>query len=336
MSISKTRERLERGLLDFAWNEWAQLGVFTSPVRISPWAQDLEALLVFSLDVARADPRLFDEILDWLVRNEELLSVRRLRTLARRGRDPSLVEGMLGWLATQRPKARFARVRGPATVQTPQRLFFDEGFPIRSPNEQFLEHGWLRPDVRPSGNARQPVLRDAISFGLRLRRLLGPGARAESVRVLLCTDAPTLTASVITRSAAFSKRNVLEALRELEEAEVVSAARVGHEARYAIYRERWAALLELRSPFPAHMEWVQLFGALGAILEWLRVGAPSEASDYLVGSAALGLLADIRPELAWAGIEVDAHLTARTALEELGGVVRRCLAVLGVGGSLDA
>jgi hypothetical protein len=47
------------------------------------WSQDIEALLLLTFEVARADPRLFDEVLDWLVTNEHLISVRRLRTLAK-------------------------------------------------------------------------------------------------------------------------------------------------------------------------------------------------------------------------------------------------------------
>ncbi|HWH94055.1 MAG TPA: hypothetical protein VNT03_09350, partial [Baekduia sp.] len=146
MPISETRQRLERGLLDFAWNEWAQLGVLANAPRSSPWAQDLEALLVLSLDVARTDPRLFDEILDWLVRNEALVSIRRLRTLARHSREPSLIEGALDWLAQHRPKARFSRPIKMASAPESRRLFFDEGFPIHRPDEPFLEHGWLRPE----------------------------------------------------------------------------------------------------------------------------------------------------------------------------------------------
>ncbi len=330
MSISETRDRLEHGLLEFAWNEWAQLGVLARPSRVSPWAQDLEALVVLSLEVARTDPRLFDEILDWLAHNEELLSVRRLRTLARRSREPTVVGAVLAWLAQHRPKARFSGPHDPAPAGNPRRLFFDDRFPIRTPDEAFLRHGWLRPAVDPSGKAGTPDLRSPIAFGLRLRRLLGPGARAESVRVLLSTDAPRTTASVIASSAGYTKRNVLEALRELEDAGAVSSVSTGYEARYGISRERWAALLEERLPFPPHVEWIQLLGTLATLLGWLRIGMAPDASDYLVGSAARGLLAEVRPDLEWAGIPVDAGVLAGGAVQELGRVVDRCLGALGV------
>src|SRR4051812_17635051 len=78
MSISATRERLEQELLAFAWTEWSQLGILAPPEPQSGWAQDIEALLLFTFEIARADPRLFDEVLDWLVTNEHFISVRRL------------------------------------------------------------------------------------------------------------------------------------------------------------------------------------------------------------------------------------------------------------------
>lgn len=89
MQISALRARLNSALLEFAWDEWAQMGVLTT--REHRWAQDPEALLLLTLEVARDDPRLFDEVLDWLVRNEPLISLRRIRRAVRwtRGRAVS-------------------------------------------------------------------------------------------------------------------------------------------------------------------------------------------------------------------------------------------------------
>jgi hypothetical protein len=60
-----TSGQLTQQLVSFAWDEWAQMGVLTAPTRVSRWAQDPEALIVFTLEIARREPRLFDETLDW-------------------------------------------------------------------------------------------------------------------------------------------------------------------------------------------------------------------------------------------------------------------------------
>lgn len=329
MPISALRDRLENGLLRFLWNEWSQLGVLGQIERPSPSAQDLEALLVMSFEVARADPRLFDEILDWLVANEQLMSLRRLRTLAGAAPDPSLTAAALAWLAQHRPKARFSGSGEPPVSPERRRLFFDAGFPIRSSDAAFAARGWERPAVTPSGKSSAPDLRAPIAFGLRLRRLFGPGVRAEVVRYLLTADAPRSTVAVVTRSAAFAKRNVQEALTELGDAGVVSAVRLGNEWRYGIDGGRWGALLEVEG-FPMGVDWVPLLSALTRILAWLRAEALEERSEYLRSSAARELLTDVRDALQWAGVPV-ADVRAPEALGELEAVIGRSLARLGAG-----
>ena len=70
MSPLLAKESLSERLVSFAWNEWAQIGLLIAPAHVSPWAQDPEALIVFTLQVARDEPRLFDELLDWMLGNE--------------------------------------------------------------------------------------------------------------------------------------------------------------------------------------------------------------------------------------------------------------------------
>src|SRR5205807_386201 len=92
MPTSTLRTHVVDALLSFAWDEWAQLGVLAIPQRSSPWAQDPEALLVFTFEIARDDPRLFDEVLDWLAVNDSLVSTRRLRALCEDATDTRLVD----------------------------------------------------------------------------------------------------------------------------------------------------------------------------------------------------------------------------------------------------
>src|SRR5450755_2949369 len=102
MEISALRQRLRSSLLEFAWDEWAQMGVLAAAPRPRRWAQDPEALLLLTLEVARDDPRLFDEVLDWLVRNEPLISARRLRSLCEGPEDRRLSGAAMEWAMRQR------------------------------------------------------------------------------------------------------------------------------------------------------------------------------------------------------------------------------------------
>ncbi len=91
MSPLATSGQLTNRLVSFAWEEWAQMGLLVAPTHTSPWTQDPEALIVFTLEAARREPRLFDELLDWMLTNETLLSVRRLRALCIDETDRKLV-----------------------------------------------------------------------------------------------------------------------------------------------------------------------------------------------------------------------------------------------------
>jgi hypothetical protein len=116
MPASTLRDSVTRRLTAFAWDQWAQLGVFAPTSRRDQTAADPEAPLLFTFEAGRSDPRLFDETLDWLLTNERLVSVHRLRNLCRDADDRDLVEAALLWVARQQSRSRPA---APARAQRP-------------------------------------------------------------------------------------------------------------------------------------------------------------------------------------------------------------------------
>lgn len=328
MLPSALRARLGEGLLEFAWNEWAQMGLLASIRRTSRWAQDPEALILFTLEVARDDPRLFDELLDWLLVNESLLSARRLRAVCREPDDERLVDATLGWLARQRSRA-LPRSHGEDVIPTP--VFLGMATRVRRPDPAFAAAGWLRPVVKPSGNARRPDLLAPINVAFRLRELLGVSARAEVVRFLLTVEAPSARARVVADSAGFAKRNVHEALGALQAAGTVQRWTVGNEQRYEIDRAGWARLLGL-SPdeLPSERPWPQLLAGLRAVLRWLRRSDDlDQLSDYLRASQARDLLEAVRSDFAYAGVHIG-RAPAAGAWDDLEALVDDALTSLDV------
>jgi hypothetical protein len=214
------------------------MGVFATAGRTDRWAADPEALLLFTFEIARTDPRLFDEVLDWLVANERLVSVQRLRNLCRDDADRSLVDASLAWTAQWRPRARLASRAGGNQIHPDgdEPLFRDLRLRVARPDESFQSHGWLKSRTEPSGKSTRPNLLTPINFAFRLRQILGVGARAEVSRVLLTTDATRATARVIAESAGYAKRNIQEALTVLHSAGVIDAVTVGNEQRFSIPR----------------------------------------------------------------------------------------------------
>jgi hypothetical protein len=305
MPTSATRHDLQSHLASFLWGEWAQMGILTTAERNDRWAADPEALLLLSFEVGREEPRLFEEVLDWLVWNERLVSVQRLRNLVRDDDDRALVEAAVGWLGQQRRRSRLEAREAPAGGSIEAEPFFrGSALPVADPDPAFLAQGFLKPKSEPSGKSQAPDVLLPINFAFRLRLLLGIGARAEASRVLLTSEAPRVNVQVLAASTAYTKRNVQEAVASLTAAGVLLSFEVGNEQRFSIPRDRWAQLLGLDG-LPLHQDWPQLFAAYRKILRWLADPAHEKLTDYMLSSEARTLAEEIRPDLQFAGIAID-------------------------------
>lgn len=313
MQISELRGQVRTRLLGFAWDQWAQMGVFASSDRRDRWAMDPEALLLFTLEVGRADARLFEEVSDWMILNEALIGVRRLRNLCHDAADVALTEAFLASAAYWRPRARLAgtKPRRPLNRSQAQPFFRDSTAAIRDPVDAgFLRHGWLKAEAKPSGKSRPPDLLAPINFSFRLRQILGISSRAEVVRVLLTIDSrrpmSQVMTQVIANSAGYARRNVQEALSSLNSAGVIVATRFGNELRYGVEPERWATMLGLTvDQLPFHRDWPQLLNALRRLARWLEDTSLDELSPYMLASRARDLGDEIEPLLGYAGVHFN-------------------------------
>ena len=312
MSVETTRREVTAKLRDFAWDQWSQLGVSgAAPRTPERRAADPEALLLFSLEIGRHDPRLFDEVLDWLVLNESLISVQRLRNICVDEFDRALVGGALGWVARWRPRARLlGKAFGDERAGTPRPLFVGLSVPDRPPEPSFERVGLLRPDFEPSRKSQVPDYLAPINLAFRLRRLLGIGARAEVVRLLLTTDAPSVTVGVAQLAAGFTRTNVRDALAQLQDAGVAENRGRGSEPFYSLRRDEWARLLGMsQDELPKHRDWIQTLGPVRLILRWLYDDRLGSLSDYMRASEARVLLDQLEPDLRFAGFTVTGRMS---------------------------
>jgi hypothetical protein len=331
VSPEVNHELLNERLVSFAWQEWAQMGLLLAPLYVSPWAQDPEALVVFTLHAAREEPRLFDEMMDWMLHNEPLLSVRRLRAMCIDETDRRLVDASLRWLARHRPRARLNPRDGDPHHNMTGNLepLFPADVHIGEPDPAFAAEGLLRPVLHPSGKSVAPDLMTPINLAFRLRAILGVGIRAEVVRIMLTGPPAPATAQMLARASGYSKRNVHDALGGLGAAQVLAVFSIDGEQRYTINAQIWAALLQ-RDPswLPVYRAWPQLLGALRLIQRWSDAQDQPDASDYMRRSDTRQLLGRIRADLAFAGIEVNMKMTAQQAPAELDRLLDAILAQL--------
>jgi hypothetical protein len=314
MQISEIRGRFSQGLLDFAWRQWAQAGVAANIAGSDPWAIDPEALILFTMGLARRDPRLFDEMLDWVALNHKLLSMQRLRNLTSRFTvDARLVGAVIAW--TREPVPSQLLKSEPESKRVPARMpvFSPDvlGF-IAKADPTFEEYGFIRPPAVRSGKSREPDTTLPVNLAFRLRHLFGPGSRAEVMRILLTYPDGPLDVSRISDESAFAKRNISETLNALTASGTIKANWWRNERHFTADRGRWAALLGLDGPtdLPSFVSWVHLLPAVLEIILWLDSEADTTDSEYLIASRARGLMDRLAHDLQIAGVEVpEGHRT---------------------------
>lgn len=303
MQLSTFRDKVHAELTGFAWDQWAQLGVFAPTYRHDRWAADPEALLLFTLEIGRSDPRLLDEALDWLMTNERSISVQRLRNLCADEDDRQLAEAAIAWVVRWQPGSRFAlrKTTGPSHEQRP--LFRTVAQQVKIPDPAFFSVGLLKPDTEPSRKSQQPDLVLPISFAFRMRLLFGVGSRAEVVRYLLTDPTPDASAQMVADAAGYAKRNIRETLTALASSRLVTTFERGNEHRYSINRGLWGQLLSFTpQTWPTYRDWPRLFRSLRHLTRWLDDPRLDQLSPYMLASEARSLMADLEPELALAGI----------------------------------
>jgi hypothetical protein len=306
MPISELRGEVSEGLLDFAWRQWAQIGVSATVTGADRWAVDPEALILFTIGIGRRDPRLFDEMLDWMAFNHELLSLQRLRNLASRFPVPAgMVAAVTAW--TRQDASRnlpASQQADPGQVREP--VFSPDVLAFASqPDPVFAEHGFLRPPAARTGKSHKPNPALPVNLSFRLRYLFGPGGRSETTRVLLtCPDGP-LDAARIANEAGFAKRNISDILTALTASGVIRAAWAGNERHFTVHRERWALFLDLSRPadLPSFVSWVHLLPAALEISQWLDAKTDTAESEYLIASQARSLMNRLSRDLEAADVE---------------------------------
>lgn len=295
MPISGLRDRVRTQLVEFTWSQWAHLGLSSHRTRVDHWAIDPEALILFTLDVSRRDPRLFDELLDWMCLNAKLLSVQRLRNLTSRfPLEPNLVDAVMEWVVEAASGVRWRmRTPRPRRRGKPLPVFSQDVIAFVGKADPIFErYGFSRPRAVRSGKSNEPDIRHMVNIAFRLRHFFGIGTRAEVMRILLTFIEGSLDAARIADESGFAKRNINDALAGLVASGSVKARWSRNKRVFSIDRNKWASVLEIppkAGPLPIFVSWMHVFPVLLVVLHWLEQDKAGE-SEYMASSRARDLV----------------------------------------------
>ena len=297
MSQKSFKEFFLENILDFLWRQWSVLGVAGGARTEDKWVIDPEALLIFSLEMARYEPRLFDEILDWLVVNGKWIDIQRLRGIIKTKKEETrrLLSAVACYTSheakTYQRKWRALAQLNKADSTTQREILFKtkDGNPYPIPREVFSvfhDYGFLREEFSLRKMSKSVSVTAGNTLRFLLRSLFGIGSRSECILYLLTHEAghPTEIANAV----GISVRGTQDALIELAESGLVLTRVKGkRKIEYWLSQKRWWEFLssmnleEMKTPI--WIDWISLYSALMSVWEVLQEIEKTK-SDYMRSS----------------------------------------------------
>lgn len=250
---------------ELLWRQWTTLGVAGQVAPTTGAALiDPEALLLVSTTLGRLDPRLFDEVLDWLQDQADWINLQRLVRLHQEQRlgDATILSTLATRLAREPAHKKWRSLAHPLSPPpaTAVPLFAADGH-FGSPDPDFLAHGWLRGPTRYRGLSVAPRMDHAGNLLLKLRALFGRQSRAEVMAWLLAHE--TGHPAEIARQTGHFRRSIQLTLNELERSGHVRSRRRARAKFFSLTHDEWRFLATWQTPardtFPAWPPWAAIF-----------------------------------------------------------------------------
>jgi hypothetical protein len=323
--LKKFRADLSQIVLDTLWSAWSEVGVMGHGQSGTARIVDPEPLLLLTWECARQDSRVFDEVLDWLVRNGRWINVVRLTTLLKEDQTcPPSLAGAVAAFMTQHdkgPKWRTLAERcRPAAGQSVEPLFQRQGKPLvplhEEVDELFASFGWARSPVFLRGQSQPMPAWRPTSLMLKCRALFGVNIRADVFAWLIAHGHGT--ASGLARELGYSQRRVQDTLLEMQMAELFQTHYDGNRREYSLDANKgWQLMFEA---VPAHAAWFnwRAFARAVSVL-WKKAHTMKEQglTDYLFESEISKTLAEAQPDFADAGLHFSMRPTSSEFLQKL-------------------
>jgi hypothetical protein len=270
VALAELSDAVRRATTDVVWIQWRAIGGHAATRVRARSLIDPEALVLMSLMLAPAEPRLGELVSDWAILNAPLLSVQRIKNLMAEG--PADAHGRVGAFARLvLAEAKDIRWRSLATAGRAG------GALTRRTNKT---------------RAREASLLDDAALWLRLRLGLGVGIKADTMAFLLGGSGTWATVRMVATATSYTPPAVRRAVDDLARAGLVlSRSRPHTPAEYSARGTPWAAALGLKGPLPPWRNWYARFTFATAFLTWAEKARTRNVSRYAFGAHAGDLLA---------------------------------------------
>ncbi len=319
MSQKDFRYLFLENVLNFLWRQWSALGVLGESRSEDPWIIDPEPMLLFTLEIGRYEPRLFDEVLDWLVVNGTWIDIQRLRGILR-GKDESSIKliGAVAKFLVQggdgrkwQNVANFCRLKMQESPDSHEPLFFSKGgkrhIPSPEPDLPFLSCGFNRPEIKIRRLTREVPITSQSTIRFLLRVLFGVGSRAECLTYLLTNEGGH--PAEVAKAIGLSVRGTQDTLIDLSRSGLVlTRTRGKRKIEYWLSHERWwefltkGSITEIKRPI--WIDWISLFSALSKVWAALNELSKEGLSDYMRSSKLRDSIEEVGNEFLKSGLDI--------------------------------
>ena len=319
MALINFKDLFLDNILTFLWRQWSTLGVLGEARTEDPWVIDPEPMLLFTLEMGRYEPRLFDEVLDWLVVNGTWIDLQRLRGILR-GKDETIIKltGAVAKFLVQesderkwRNIANFCKPQIQESPDSRESLFFSKDGkrypPSPEPDLSFLSCGFNRPEIKIRRLTREVPITSQSTIRFLLRALFGVGSRAECLTYLLTNEGGH--PAEVARAIGLSVRGTQDTLIHLSRSGLVlTRTRGKRKIEYWLSHERWwefltkGSITEIKKPI--WIDWISLYSALSKVWAALNELAKEELSDYMRTSKLRDSVEEVGNEFLKSGLDV--------------------------------
>ena len=239
MSLKAFSDDYLETILRFLWREWTALGVAGQDDTPLRHVVDPEALLLFTCSLGRYDQRLFDEVMDWLIKNGRFISIQRMRNILHRETfcGGAVLSAVADWLSQREDPAKWKLLaRMEDSKDKHQTLFhFPDGRPMPQLSDNdatFLKHGFIRGSVALRGYSQIfPSDTVACRF-LGMRALFGVNARCDVLTYLAMNG--TGHPREVARELYYSQKAIHDVMTDMACSAVVQSSRGGRERTFRI------------------------------------------------------------------------------------------------------
>jgi len=310
-SLTGFKNDFLESVLQFLWGQWSQLGVYGAIAGEDNKVIDPEALLLSTLDFGRYDPRLFDEVVDWLLVNEKFINIRRLRSLLPEYPDfPYSVLAAVCEVVRNHSKPLkwdpiLKYLKKHISKREEYLFHFKDGMEIPVSGAQdpiFYRFGLIRNSLELRHMSSEVPIEHIPNLVFKLRSFFGVSSRAEIFAYLLTHD--EAYPRKIAREVYYSQKGIAEALQEMAVSGLIKSRMDGREKLHRLGdRDQWLKVFGLGDlKTLSWVNWPLVFKALSVILREISHPGIDSESTYIQSSELRALMRDVRRNLEASGI----------------------------------